>query len=67
MSAPAAVAPSSAREQQFLRWYLAAMVVLAWAAVLSGAYVIYPWYRAVPPAGGQRISAVLRRQGGRSS
>jgi len=25
--------------------------VLAWAAVLTGTYVIYPWYRAVPPAG----------------
>ena len=27
------------------------MVALGWAAVLTGAYVIYPWYRAVPPAG----------------
>ena len=25
------------------------MVLLAWLAVLSGAYVIYPWYRATPP------------------
>jgi hypothetical protein len=25
--------------------------VLAWAAVLTGTYVVYPWYRAVPPAG----------------
>ena len=36
------------------RWqtfYLIAMVVLGWAAVLSGAYIIYPWYRAVAPAG----------------
>jgi hypothetical protein len=36
------------------RWqtfYLIAMVALGWAAVLSGAYVIYPWYRAVAPAG----------------
>jgi hypothetical protein len=45
-----AVAPSS-REQTLLRWYLVAMVVLAWATVLSGTYVVYPWYRAVPPAG----------------
>ncbi len=35
----------------FLRGYMLAMVVLAWLAVLSGAYVIYPWYRAVAPAG----------------
>ena len=35
MSAPAAVLPPSPREQFLLRWYVAAMVVLAWAAVLS--------------------------------
>ena len=36
------------------RWqtiYLIAMVALGWAAVLSGATIIYPWYRAVAPAG----------------
>jgi hypothetical protein len=36
------------------RWhaaYLVALVLLGWAAVLSGAYAIYPWYRAVAPAG----------------
>src|SRR5580658_4379307 len=38
-------------QQRFLSLYLIIMVVLAWASVLSGAYVIYPWYRAVPPPG----------------
>ena len=33
------------------RFYLFSMVALGWAAVLTGAYIIYPWYRAVPPAG----------------
>jgi hypothetical protein len=36
------------------RWqavYLAIMVALGWAAVLSGAYIIYPWYRAAAPPG----------------
>ena len=33
------------------RLYLIGMVGLGWAAVLTGAYIIYPWYRAVPPAG----------------
>jgi hypothetical protein len=36
------------------RWqrvYFLAMVAAGWAAVFSGAYVIYPWYRAVAPAG----------------
>ena len=40
--------------QPIPRWqtiYLVAMVTLGWAAVLSGAYIIYPWYRAVAPPG----------------
>ncbi len=37
--------------ERFLSIYLTAMAVVAWLAVLTGAYVIYPWYRAVPPAG----------------
>jgi hypothetical protein len=42
----------AAAPQPIPRWqivYLAAMVTLGWAAVLSGAYIIYPWYRAVAP------------------
>lgn len=35
----------------FLKVYLVVMSVLAWLAVLSGTYVVYPWYRATPPAG----------------
>ncbi len=41
----------TAGEERFLKVYLIAMVILAWAAVLTGAYVVYPWYRAVPPPG----------------
>ena len=40
------------------RWrtiYLVAMVALGWAAVFSGAYVIYPWYRAAAPPGADLI------------
>ena len=37
------------------------MVVLAWLAVLSGAYMVYPWYRAVPPAGVTDLSEYPRR------
>jgi hypothetical protein len=51
MSAPGAPVQPSARHQSLLKLYLSAMVILAWAAVLSGAYVVYPWYRAVPPTG----------------
>ena len=38
-------------DEKFLRIYLTAMAVLAWLTVLTGAYIIYPWYRAVPPPG----------------
>ena len=51
MSAPGHVASPGSREQLMLRLYLGAMVALAWATVLSGAYLIYPWYRATPPTG----------------
>ena len=48
------VCASDAASRPLPRWqtiYLVAMVVLGWAAVLSGAYIIYPWYRAVAPPG----------------
>ena len=35
----------------FLCGWLAAMAVIAWITVLTGAYIVYPWYRAVPPPG----------------
>src|SRR5262245_48337174 len=57
MSAPAALIPPTSRAQLLLRWYLVAMVVLAWATVLSGTYIVYPWYRAVPPAGTTDLTA----------
>ena len=57
MSVPEAPLQPSAREQSLLKLYLWAMVILAWAAVLSGAYIVYPWYRAVPPAGTTDLSA----------
>jgi hypothetical protein len=45
---PAKLTPQGyARE----RLYLIGVAAIGWAAVLTGAYLIYPWYRAVPPAG----------------
>jgi hypothetical protein len=41
-------APSNERA---VRLYLLTMTILAWLAVLTGAYIIYPWYRAVAPPG----------------
>ncbi len=48
--------PASERFDSFLKWYLFGMSVVAWLAVLSGAYIIYPWYRAVAPAGTHDLS-----------
>jgi hypothetical protein len=48
-------------DERFLQIYLTAMTVLAWLAVLSGAYIIYPWYRAVPPQGAADLAAFPQR------
>ena len=48
-------------DERFLRVYLTVMAVLAWLTVLSGAYIIYPWYRAVPPAGTADLAAFPQR------
>lgn len=37
--------------QSLRRFYLGATAALGWIAVLMGAYIVYPWYRALPPAG----------------
>ena len=61
LSAPGAPSAMSVREQKALNFYLIAMVVLAWLTVFSGAYIIYPWYRAVPPAGVTDLADYPRR------
>jgi len=59
----ASSAPSefAAGQERFLKYYLITMVVLAWASVLIGAYVIYPWYRAVPTPGTVDLSMFPQR------
>ena len=51
LSAPGVPVQLGAQERNLLNFHLVAMVVLAWLAVLTGAYIVYPWYRAVPPTG----------------
>jgi hypothetical protein len=41
----------SARGYTLERCYLIVTAALGWAAVLSGAYIVYPWYRAAVPPG----------------
>lgn len=57
ISSPGALAAPSEKDQTMLRIYLAVMVLLAWLTVLSGAYIVYPWYRAIPLAGTTDLSA----------
>ena len=43
--------PHSIARERGQNAYLMVTAALGWAAVLSGAYVVYPWYRAVAPPG----------------
>lgn len=51
---------SSPAQDRFLGIYLTAMAALAWLTVLSGTYIIYPWYRAAAPAGTTNLAAFPR-------
>ncbi|MFI4933937.1 MAG: hypothetical protein ACHP7N_04920 [Caulobacterales bacterium] len=46
---------------RMFRFYLISMTALAWLTVLSGSYLAYPWYRAVPPAGVTDLAAYPQR------
>jgi hypothetical protein len=58
---PSAASESTPGQMRFLKAYLVAMAFLAWAAVLTGAYVVYPWYRAAPPPGTVDLSMYPQR------
>src|ERR1700734_3385897 len=58
---PRVQTPVTGGDERFLRIYLTVMAVLAWLPVLSGAYIIYPWYRPVPPAGTLNLAAFPQR------
>ena len=49
------------RGRSMERGYLIVLVLLGWTAVLSGAYIVYPWYRATPPAGVTDLSLYPQR------
>lgn len=61
LTASSNLSKSTPGQERFMRIYLITMAVLAWAAVLSGAYAIYPWYRAVPPPGTVDLSMFPQR------
>ena len=58
---PSASAEAAGEGDGFLRAYLLTMAVLAWLAVLTGAYIIYPWYRAAAPAGATDLAGFPQR------
>jgi hypothetical protein len=60
-SSESATSASTRGHEDFLKAYLITMVVLAWTAVLTGAYVVYPWYRAAPPAAAVDLSIFPQR------
>ena len=44
--------PEGIRERVVrLRWGTTIMALAAWLTVITGTYIVYPWYRAKPPAG----------------
>lgn len=43
-------------DSKMFRFYLVSMAVLAWLTVIFGSYIVYPWYRAIPPAGATDLS-----------
>jgi hypothetical protein len=60
-TAPAVAYPPSPARGRFLNVYLILMVVLAWLAVVSGAYIVYPWYRTAAPPGTIDLSLYPQR------
>ncbi|HUV68154.1 MAG TPA: hypothetical protein VMW15_00730 [Terracidiphilus sp.] len=59
--APSCQTQIEVRDERFLGTYLIVMAVLAWLTVLSGAYIVYPWYRAVPPPGTADLTGFPQR------
>jgi hypothetical protein len=58
---PAGSGTESRTNDSFLRVYLMVMAALAWLAVLTGTYIVYPWYRALPPPGIADLSSFPQR------
>ena len=43
-----------------LRIWVWGMAAIAWATVLTGTYIVYPWYRAAPPSGTTDLSGFAK-------
>jgi hypothetical protein len=49
------------RDSRMFRFYLISMAAFAWLTVISGTYIVYPWYRAIPPAGTTDLTGFPQR------
>ena len=58
MKAPPAL---TERGRRWERVYLIVITAFGWLAVLSGAYIVYPWYRAAAPPGTADLSPYPQR------
>jgi len=58
---PSAQTAAAAADERFLRIYLVVIVALSWMAVLTGTYIVYPWYRAAAPPGTAGLAAFPQR------
>lgn len=55
------ITPEGARERLRRLWAgVWSMAALAWITVMTGTYIVYPWYRAKPPEGTTDLSAYPR-------
>lgn len=54
-------AASSGSGRTMFRLYMVSMAALSWLTVLSGSYLIYPWYRAAPPPGTRDLAGYPQR------
>jgi len=55
------VTVSGLQERLFrLKVGVATMAIVAWVTVISGTWIVYPWYRAKPPAGTTDLSEYPR-------
>jgi len=43
-----------------LHWGVSIMAVICWLTVISGTWIVYPWYRAKPPEGATNLAAFPR-------
>lgn len=58
---PEWVTVAGIKERMFrMKVGLWSMAAIAWATVISGSFIVYPWYRAAPPDGTTDLSAYPR-------